>query len=248
MYGHPFGPRLLQVEDARTYHHAGALPFSGEKRSGRAGTCCLRVTGWAVGSACRSRGLGRLVAGLLRLLHVLREIDVLGLRSPHRPDDDQDGAYDQEGERSVLEGHDLLQASLVVGIERREDDRQTVAKPETRSTNAGVEALVYVGGRKAPGPDDQGYDHGGEEDDQQEALWCGTYEQVVKERAHDCHDETSEYKEGHDGQLDVENVDEEPNESSPYGVLCPWVHLLLPPSACRVAMYFLLLEIPPTEI
>src|SRR5215211_1159315 len=195
MYGHPFGPRLLQVEDARTYHHAGALPFSGEKRSGRAGTCCLRVTGWAVGSACRSRGLGRLVAGLLRLLHVLREIDVLGLRPPHRPDDDQDGAYDQEGERSVLEGHDLFESRLIVGVERREDDRQAVAEPETRGPHAGVEALVYVGGLKAPGPDDQAYDRGGQEDDQEQVLRGGAYEQVVQEGAQDRHDDACGYQE-----------------------------------------------------
>src|SRR5215211_5433470 len=192
--GHAFRAGLLQVEDACADHHTGVLSFCDRKSSGRTvppRTPGLRATGRAVGRGSGG-GFGLPAAGLPSLLHILREINVSGLRSPRRPDADQDGAYDQEGERSVLEGHDLLQASLVVGIERREDDRQTVAKPETRSTHAGVEALVYVGGRKAPGPDDQGYDHSGKEDDQEEALRCGAYEQIVHERAHDRHDETSD--------------------------------------------------------
>ena len=35
------------------------------------------------------------------------------------------------------------------------------------------------------------------------------------------------------GQIDVEHVDEEPEESPPYGILRPRVQFLLPPSACR---------------
>src|SRR5215211_3560597 len=109
--GHVLRAGLLEVEDARTDYHAGVL--SDRTSSGRTmppGTTSLRATGCAVGSGRRSGGgFGRPVAGLLRLLQFLREIYILGLRSPRRPDDDQDGAYDQEGERSVLERHEPLE-------------------------------------------------------------------------------------------------------------------------------------------
>src|SRR5215204_2094851 len=104
--GHAFCAGLLQVEDTRADHHTGALIMCDRKSSGRTvppRTPGLRATGRAVGRGSGG-GFGLPAAGLPSLLHILREINVSGLRSPRRPDDDQDGAYDQEGSAVYSKG------------------------------------------------------------------------------------------------------------------------------------------------
>src|SRR5215210_8787776 len=81
---------------------------------------------------------------------LLVEVHVLRLGAPRRAGEHEQGAYHQQGQRRVLEGHEAREAGLVEGVERRRDDRQTVAEAEARGPDAGPEALVDVCGREAP--------------------------------------------------------------------------------------------------
>src|SRR5215212_287971 len=75
--GHVFGAGLLQVEDASTGRHAGALTFSDEKSSGRDGSSGTPGLRAPLCGRLRPSFWGRFrPPGPPRLLHILREIHI----------------------------------------------------------------------------------------------------------------------------------------------------------------------------
>src|SRR4028119_1702326 len=133
-------------------------------------------------------------SGLRRRAYLLVEVHVPRLRTPYRPDEHEQGAYHQQGQRRVLEGHEAGQTRLVESVERRGDNRQAVAEAEARGPDTGPEALVDVGGRQAPRRGYHYHDQRHEENNRKEALRGHAYEQVVEEGADRSHDDGVRYQ------------------------------------------------------